>query len=246
MYLITHSNMIPDDVHLKIGALLFEGIDQIDVTGPFEVLSRLPNSTYRLYATSLSPVCDIQGLRLMADALLADAPQLDVLHIPGGPGQEALMENEEVLGWLRQQAAGARCVFSVCTGALICGAAGLIKERRATTHWSALHLLPYFGATPMAERVVIDGKWVFAAGVTAGIDGALRVAAELRGEKVAQVIQLGMEYAPEPPFSSGTPESAPSDVLAEAHKTGEGLAARRLETARRVAARLGISKASEQ
>jgi cyclohexyl-isocyanide hydratase len=238
--------MIPNDVHLKIGSLLFEGIDQIDVTGPFEVLSRLPNSTYRLYATTLSPVRDIQGLRLMADALLADAPQLDVLHIPGGPGQEALMENEEVLGWLRKQAPRARCIFSVCTGALICGAAGLIKERRATTHWSALHLLPYFGATPMAERVVIDGKWVFAAGVTPGIDGALRVAAELRGEKVAQVIQLGMEYAPEPPFSSGTPESAPSDVLAEARKAGEGLAARRLETARHVAARLGISKASEQ
>jgi putative intracellular protease/amidase/transcriptional regulator with XRE-family HTH domain len=194
--------MIPDHDHLQIGALLFEGIDQIDVTGPFEVLSRLPNSTYRLYATTLSPVRDVQRFRLMADALLSDAPQLDVLHVPGGPGQEALMENEEVLGWLRQQAVGARCVFSVCTGALICGAAGLIRGRRATTHWSTHHLLPYFGATPINERVVVDGNWVFAAGVTAGIDGALRVAAELRGEKIAQMIQLGMEYAPEPPFSA--------------------------------------------
>ena len=238
--------MIPNDVHLKIGSLLFEGIDQIDVTGPFEVFSRLPNSTYRLYATTLSPVRDVQGLRLMADALLSDAPQLDVLHVPGGPGQEALMENEEVLGWLRNQAAGARCVFSVCTGALICGAAGLIQGRRATTHWSALHLLPYFGATTMTERVVADGNWVFAAGVTAGIDGALRVAAELRGEKVAQVIQLGMAYAPEPPFSSGTPESAPPEVLAEARDAGKELAARRLETARRVAARFGLSEASEK
>jgi cyclohexyl-isocyanide hydratase len=138
-------------------------------------------------------------------ALLSDAPQLDVLHVPGGGGQEVLMENEEVLGWLRRQAGGARCVFSVCTGALICGAAGLLKGKRATTHWSAHDLLPYFGATPVNERVVVDGNWVFAAGVTAGIDGALRVAAELRGEKVAQRIQLGMEYAPEPPFSSGTP-----------------------------------------
>src|SRR5215471_17248328 len=167
--------MIPEDVDLQIGSLLFEGVDQIDVTGPFEVFSRLPNSTYRLFAATTGPVCDTRGLRLMGDALLSDAPQLDVLHVPGGPGQEALMENEEILGWLRQQAAGARCIFSVCTGALVCGAAGLIKGRRATTHWNSHHLLPYFGATPINERVVIDGHWVFAAGVTAGIDGALRV-----------------------------------------------------------------------
>jgi len=235
--------MIPNADHLQIGSLLFAGIDQIDITGPFEVLSRLPNSTYRIYGTSLSPVRDVQGLRLMADAQLSDAPQLDVLHVPGGSGQEALMDNEEVLGWLRQQAGGARCVFSVCTGALILGAAGLLKGRRATTHWSAHHLLPYFGATPVNERVAVDGNWAFAAGVTAGIDGALRVAAELRGEKVAQTIQLGMEYAPEPPFASGTPAEAPPDILAEARKDGAAMAARRLQTAQRVAARLGISPA---
>jgi cyclohexyl-isocyanide hydratase len=237
--------MIPATHHLQIGSLLFEGIDQVDITGPFEVLSRLPNSTYRIYATTLSPVRDVQGLRLMADALLADAPQLDVLHVPGGGGQEALMEDEEVLGWLRRQAGGARCVFSVCTGALVCGAAGLLKGRRATTHWSAHHLLPYFGATPVNERVVVDGNWVFAAGVTAGIDGALRVAAELRGEKIAQRIQLGMEYAPEPPFSSGTPAEAPADVLAEARKAGAEMAAKRLETARGIAKRLGIQPTSK-
>ena len=235
--------MIPNADHLQIGSLLFEGIDQIDITGPFEVLSRLPNSSYRIYATTLSPVRDVQGFRLMADALLSDAPQLDVLHVPGGAGQEALMDNEEVLGWLRQQAGGARCVFSVCTGALICGAAGLLKGRRATTYWSVHHLLPYFGATPVNERVVVDGNWVFAAGVTAGIDGALRVAAELRGERVAQRIQLGMEYAPEPPFSSGTPAEAPPDIVAEVRNGGAAMAAKRLETAQRIAARLGISPA---
>ena len=233
--------MIPNDIHLQIGSLLFDGIDQIDVTGPYEVFSRLPNSTHRLFATTTSPVRDMHGLRLMADAILADAPPLDLLHIPGGPGQEALMENEEVLNWIRQQAAGARCIFSVCTGALICGAAGLIKGRRATTHWSAFDLLPLFGAIPVNERVVVDDNWVFAAGVTAGIDGALRIAADLRGEKVAQLIQLGIAYAPEPPFQSGTPESAPPDVLAEAKNGGQALATRRLETARRVAARLGIN-----
>jgi transcriptional regulator GlxA family with amidase domain len=110
---------------------------------------------------------------------LADAPPLDVLHIPGGRGQEALMDDEKALAWIRQQAASACSFFSVCTGALICGAAGLLKGRRATTHWASFHLLPYFGAIPINERVVVDGAWVFAAGVTAGIDGALRLAAEL-------------------------------------------------------------------
>ena len=135
-------------------------------------------------------------MRLTPDAALADAPRLDVLHVPGGFGQEALMDDEPLLGWVREQARGATLVFSVCTGALICGAAGLLKGRRATTHWTALHLLPYFGATAVNERVVIDGKMVFAAGVTAGIDGALRVAAELRGVEAAQTIQLYMVYAP--------------------------------------------------
>ena len=169
--------MIAHDVHLRIGSLLFEGVDQIDLTGPFEVLSRIPNSTYRIYAKTMEPVRDLKGLRLTPDATLAEAPPLDVLHVPGGFGQEALMEDAEVLGWIRQQAAGACRIFSVCTGALLCGAAGLLKGRRATTHWASLHLLPYFGATPVNERVVIDGSFVFAAGVTAGIDGALRLAA---------------------------------------------------------------------
>ncbi len=237
--------MLPDDVHLQIGSLLYEGIDQIDLTGPFEVLSRLPNSTYRIYGATIAPVRDILGLRLMADALLAEAPQLDLLHVPGGPGQEALMEDEEVLEWLRRQAAGARCVFSVCTGALLLGAAGLLKGRRATTFWNAMYLLPYFGAAPVDERVVMDGSWVFTAGVTAGLDGALRVAAELRGDKVAQSIQLGMAYDPEPPFQSGRPETAPPDVLAESVRSGQALSDRRLATARRVAARLEIPLPSE-
>ncbi|HKF60500.1 MAG TPA: DJ-1/PfpI family protein [Dongiaceae bacterium] len=117
--------MIPEDTHLQIGSLLFEGLDQIDLTGPFEVLSRIPNATYRIFAKTAAPVRDLRGLRLVHDAALAEAPQLDLLHVPGGYGQEALMEDEEVLSWVRRQAAGARCVFSVCTGALICGAAGL-------------------------------------------------------------------------------------------------------------------------
>jgi cyclohexyl-isocyanide hydratase len=233
--------MIPHDTHLQIGSLLFEGVDQIDLTGPFEVLSRIPNSTYRIYGKTTEPVRDLKGLRLTPDAALADAPQLDVLHVPGGFGQEALMEDPEVLGWIAQQAAGARSVFSVCTGALICGAAGLLKGRRATTHWASFHLLPLFGAIPVNERVVLDGNWVFAAGVTAGIDGALRLAAELRGDDAARAIQLYMVYAPEPPFNSGTPETAPADILRQARQSVAGITAQREATAQRVAARLGIT-----
>jgi len=230
--------MIPADRHLQIGSLVFEGLDQIDLTGPFEVLARIPNSTYRIYGKTLEGVRDLRGLKLSADALLKDAPRLDVLHVPGGYGQEALMEDEEVISWVKQQAAGAACVFSVCTGALICGAAGLLKGRRATTHWTAFELLPIFGAIPVNERVVEDGNMVFAAGVTSGIDGALRVAAKLRGDEVAQGIQLYMQYAPEPPFNSGTPETAPASVLGTIRKAAAAITEQRRKTAERVAAKL--------
>jgi len=235
--------MITPDTHLQIGSLLFEGLDQIDLTGPFEVLSRIPNSTYRIYGKTTALMRDLRGLRLTADAILAEAPQLDLLHVPGGFGQEALMDDDEVLTWIRDQASGARCLFSVCTGALICGAAGLLNGRRATTHWASMHLLPFFGATPVNERVVVDGTIVFAAGVTAGIDGALRVAADLRGDEVAQVIQLAIAYAPEPPFSSGTPETAPPAVLKSARLAVRAITERREQTARRLAERLGVTVA---
>jgi cyclohexyl-isocyanide hydratase len=231
--------MIPPDQHLQIGSLLFEGLDQIDLTGPFEVLSRIPNTTYRIYGKTADPVRDHRGLRITPDSAIADAPDLDVLHIPGGFGQEALMEDAVVLDWIRAQAGHAR-IFSVCTGALICGAAGLLMGRRATTHWASFHLLRYFGATPVNERVVIDGDWIFAAGVTSGIDGALRLAAELRGDDVAKGIQLYMEYAPEPPFNSGTPETAPPAVLQQARMAVAGMTAQREATAQRIATKLGI------
>ncbi len=235
--------MIAPDTHLQIGSLLFDRLDQIDLTGPFEVFSRIPNSTYRVFGKSTAPLRDLRGLRMMADATLAEAPQLDLVHIPGGFGQEALMDDDEILGWIRRQAAGARCVFSVCTGALICGAAALLQGRRATTHWASMDLLPYFGATPVNARVVADGNMVFAAGVTSGIDGALRVAADLRGDEVAQGIQLAIAYAPEPPFNSGTPETAPPIVLERAKESMRQITEQREQTARRIAARLGLAAA---
>jgi len=199
--------------HLQIGAILFPQIDQADFTGPFEVLSRVPDTTFHIIGRDLSPVRDVHGLVLTPQTTFADAPPLEVLLVPGGAGVNAAMEDHEMLSFVRHQAAGAKIIFSVCTGAFILGAAGLLKGRRATTHWASHHLLPMLGAVPVNERVVVDGNLVTAAGVTAGIDGALRVAMMLRGEAVARTIQLYLQYAPEPPFSSGTPESAAPELL---------------------------------
>ena len=223
---------------LEIGSLLYEGVDQIDLTGPFEVLSRLPDASMRIYGVEAGPVRDVNGLRLSPDAVLEDAPPLDVLQVPGGSGQELLMEDERVLGCLRRQAEGAACVFSVCTGALLLGAAGLLRGRRATTYWSVHHLLPLYGAQAVDARVVANGRFLFAAGVTAGIDGALRLAAELRGVEAAQRIQLEIAYAPEPPFQSGRPDQAPMAVLEAAKAAMAQRTDRRTEAAERFAAAL--------
>jgi cyclohexyl-isocyanide hydratase len=233
--------VLPETMHLNIGSLLFETLDQIDLTGPFEVLSRLPNATHRIYAKSKDPVRDVMGLRILPDATLAEAPQLDILHVPGGPGQQALMEDEAVLGWLRSQAAGAKKVLSVCTGALLFGGASVIRGKRATTHWASFHLLPYFGAIPVDERVVVDGDWIFAAGATSGIDAPFRLAAEVRGVPAAQLIQLDIAYAPEPPFQSGTPHTPPAEIVERARRNSAKLIARREATARQAAATLGVA-----
>src|SRR5215469_4227620 len=199
--------------HLTIGALIFPRMDQIDFTGPFEVLSRIPDSTIHVIAKTKSPVRDIQGLILTPETHIAEAPEFDVLLVPGGYGQQELMNDEEVLSLVRNHFAAGRLVFSVCTGALLCGAAGVLRGRQATTHWAAWNLLPYYGATPVRSRVVVDGHLITAAGVTAGVDAALVVASLLRGEAIAQEIQLSIEYAPNPVFHSGTPETAPAEVL---------------------------------
>ena len=170
-----------------------------------------------------------------------DASALDLLLVPGGPGVNLLMEDEPTLAFLRQQASGARLVLSVCTGALLLGAAGLLQGRKATTHWTVRHLLPLFGAMPQNARVVEDGSLVSAAGVTSGLDGALRAAAILGGTQCAEGIQLALEYAPEPPFASGRPETAPEAVRAAVEDSTRGLVAERTAIAHRIAARLGLT-----
>ena len=232
--------MAGEEKSISIGALVFPQIDQIDLTGPFEVLSRIPGATIRLLSKELRPVRDMKGLALTPDCTFDEAPRIDLLVVPGGWGQEALMEDETVLGFIRAHAAEGKMLFSVCTGALLCGAAGVLRGVRATTHWAAFHLLPYFGAIAVESRVVVDGMIVSAAGVTSGIDGALRVAALLRGDRVARAIQLGIEYAPDPPFDSGSPQTAPPDVVKAVRASFEGIAAARLATAERYASRFGI------
>jgi cyclohexyl-isocyanide hydratase len=226
---------------LTVGSLIFPGIDQTDFTAPFEVFTRMPATTVHVLWKELAPVRDIKGLILTPETRLADAPPLDILHVPGGPGQEQLMDDDEVLAFVRERAARAQVVFSVCTGALVCGAAGLLAGKRATTHWASFELLPLFGAVPTRARVVQDGNLITTSGVTAGIDGALQLAARLRGPHAAQEIQLTIEYAPDPPFSSGTPESAPAEVVDAVRASYAALSQRRRQTAERVAARLGLT-----
>lgn len=225
---------------LNIGMLIFPRMDQIDFTGPYSVLSRLPDSTVRVMSADGRPIRDHKGLILTPDTDFQDAGSLDVLQVPGGPGQEALMDDERTLSLVRRHAEAGRVIFSVCTGALVCGAAGILRGRRATTHWAAFDLLRFFGARPVDARVVIDDNIVTAAGITSGIDGALQLAAHVRSEQVAQEVQLDIQYAPEPPFDSGNPDRAPLAVLSAVSARYRPLTDARRLTARRIAARLGI------
>jgi cyclohexyl-isocyanide hydratase len=237
---------IPATTHLHIGAMIFPDMDQCDVTGPFEVLSRVPNSTFHILWKEKTPIRDTKGFILTPEKTFAEAPQMDVLVVPGGGGQIALMEDKEVLSFIRRQAAGAKIVLSVCTGSLTVAAAGLLKGVKTTTHWASVQFLEYFDLVPINERVVVDGKFVSAAGVTSGIDGALRVAAILRGDRVAQEIQLYMQYAPEPPFNSGSPETAPPEVLASARAALNELTEKRQAVLQRIGFRSSHLRASGQ
>lgn len=222
--------------HLNIGSLIFDDLDQVDLTGPHEVLSRLPDSSWKIYAKTMAPARDMKGLRILPDATLEEAPQLDILHLPGGFGVDAALSDPVILEWVRRQAEGAQAVFTVCTGALLLGATGLLRGKRATTHWASHHMLALLGATPVNERVVEDGKFVTAAGVTSGFDGALHLAAKLRGVEVAQGIQLYMQYDPRPPFTSGTPESAPAALVSATRASMAPVLERREAALRAVAA----------
>lgn len=226
---------------LNIGFLLFPRLTQLDLTGPYEVFSRLPGARVRLVWKALEPVRADMGIGMLPDTTLAECPPLDLVCVPGGPGVAALMEDQEVLDFLRRQAAGVRYVTSVCTGALVLGAAGLLRGKRATTHWASHDFLSALGAVPTEGRVVRDGALFTGGGVTAGIDFALAIAAEIAGPEAAQAIQLHIEYAPAPPFDSGSPRTAPAAVLAETKRRASAMRAEREALIGRVAARLAAA-----
>jgi cyclohexyl-isocyanide hydratase len=216
------------ETRFRSGMLVFPDLTQLDLTGPYEVLARLPGAeTLPLWKT-LDPVRSEHGLTILPMATLSSCPPLDLVFVPGGAGINPLLEDAEVLDFLRHAAATARYVVSVCTGALVLGAAGLLLGRRAATHWMSRDLLRAFGAEPVAER----------GGVTAGIDVALAVAAEIAGRAMAEAIQLGIEYAPPPPFTAGSPETADSAALAGVLARAEPRQRDRAERVARAAATL--------
>ena len=199
---------------IDIGLLLFPRVQQLDLTGPYEVFASMPDARVHVVAKTMESVTAATGLVLTPTVTFADCPPLDVLCVPGGVGVNALLRDEATVGFVRAQAARARYITSVCTGALVLGAAGLLRGRRATTHWGSHDLLPAYGAVPVRARVVRDGSLLTGGGVTAGIDFALTLVAELAGQAVAEGIQLNLEYAPEPPFDAGSPETATPEVIA--------------------------------
>jgi cyclohexyl-isocyanide hydratase len=223
-----------------IGLLLFPRLTQLDLTGPFEVFAKMPDATVHLLWKTLEPVAAETGMRILPDTTLADCPKLDVLCVPGGPGVSAMMEDAEVLAFLRAQAGRVRFLTSVCTGAMVLGAAGLLRGKRATTHWASHDLLGAFGAIPTKGRVVRDGNVFTGGGVTAGIDFALAVVAEIAGAAVAQGIQLQIEYAPAPPFDAGSPDSAPAEVVSAARQRGATMRAEREALVARIASTLSL------
>ncbi|WP_110420016.1 DJ-1/PfpI family protein [Burkholderia vietnamiensis] len=213
---------------LHIGLLVFPGVQQLDLTGPHDVLASLPDAAVHLVWKSRDTVASSSGLALAPTCTFDDCPPLDVICVPGGIGINELLLDAQTIAFVQQRAATARYVTSVCTGALLLGVAGLLKGRRATTHWAFHSLLGPLGAVPVRERVVRDGNLITGGGVTAGIDFALTIAAELAGVEEAQSIQLALEYAPAPPFDAGSPDTAPASVLERVtQRSAAGLEKRR-------------------
>jgi cyclohexyl-isocyanide hydratase len=233
---------MPEAAPLHIAFLLFPHVTQLDLTGPAQVLSRLGNAKLDLVAKTREPVETDAQFALLPTATFAENPSTDILCVPGGFGTVAAMEDSETLAWVRQVAGTAQWVTSVCTGSLVLAAAGLLTGYRAACHWASREQLAFFGAEPVAERVVFDRNRVSGGGVTAGIDFALALTARIRGEAHAKFVQLSLEYDPAPPFDSGSPERADPATLARYHVMVEKFAPGREEKVRAIAARLAEAR----
>lgn len=220
---------------IRIVALLFPDVTQLDFTGPAQVFARLPDTEVQLAWHTLDPVPTDAGWSIVPTVTLDACPPADVLFVPGGNGTFALFDDERVLRFLREQAATARYVTSVCTGSFALAAAGLLTGYRATSHWSSVDLLAEYGVIPVHERVVVDRNRISGGGVTSGIDFALTLAAEMHGEEMAKAVQLRLEYDPQPPFDHGSPRTADPELVARMRDAAH---AQRLPLVRRSAARL--------
>ncbi|MBL8173975.1 MAG: DJ-1/PfpI family protein [Bryobacterales bacterium] len=222
----------------RIAMLLYPGLTQLDLTGPYEVFRRISDAEVLLVWKTLDAVVSDGGMAIVPGVRMAECPRCEVLFVPGGPGQVDWMLDEEVMEWLRVQGREAQWVTSVCTGSLLLGAAGLLRGYRAACHWMSRDQLALLGATPVAERVVVDGNRVTGGGVTAGIDFALRLAGELRGEDEARGIGLQLEYDPMPPYGPGSPEGSELGLITGVKQKAKGMMARRREATERAAERL--------
>jgi cyclohexyl-isocyanide hydratase len=223
---------------LQIGLLVFPRVTQLDLTGPLQVFAGVSDAQVHLIWKRIEPVPSDSVLTLTPTVSFADCPQLDVICVPGGAGTDEMINDEEMLEFLRRQAPGARYITSVCTGSLVLGAAGLLKGYRAATHWTAMEFLSLYGATPEKTRVCVDRNRVTGGGVTAGIDFALTLVSILRDRPTAEAIQLRLEYNPAPPFNAGSPDTAPSDVLARMKDGAAPAQQRRREANQRAAMRM--------
>jgi cyclohexyl-isocyanide hydratase len=226
---------------ISVAFLLFPNVTQLDLTGPAQVLSRLGNVTLDLVWKDRDPVRTDAGFAIVPSATFAEVPRADILCIPGGMGVTDVIADDAAMAWVRSVGAEARWVTSVCTGSLILGAAGLLKGYRAATHWSWREYLAMFGAEMVPERVVVDRNRVTGGGVTAGIDFALTLMAEVRSAEFAKAVQLSLEYDPAPPFDAGSPEKAGPELVATYQRRMAQLAPDREEKFRAAAARLGFS-----
>jgi cyclohexyl-isocyanide hydratase len=223
---------------LQIGLVIFPKVTQLDFTGPLQVFSSVPGANVHLIWKRMEPVPSDSVMVLTPTITFADCPQLDVICVPGGAGSDDMVNDEEMLDFLRRQAVGAKYITSVCTGSLVLGAAGLLRGYRATTHWSAMDHLAPFGATPEKIRVCVDRNRVTGGGVTAGIDFALTLVSIMVDRPTAEMIQLRLEYNPAPPFNSGSPDTAPPEILALMKEKIAPAQARRGDAIHRAAARL--------
>ncbi|QWG11261.1 DJ-1/PfpI family protein [Bradyrhizobium sediminis] len=223
---------------LQIGIVLFPRVTQLDFTGPLQVFSSVPGAKVHLIWKRIEPVASDSVLTITPTVSFADCPQLDVICVPGGFGTDDMVNDEEMLAFLRKQAGGAKYITSVCTGSLVLGAAGLLRGYRATTHWTAIDYLGEFGATPTRTRVCVDRNRITGGGVTAGIDFALTLVSILVDRRTAEAVQLRLEYNPAPPFNAGSPDTAPPEILAFMKDRIAASQARRGEMIHRAAARL--------